>query len=206
MYIRSSEAGFTLIETLIAIFSLALLLSAGGVLLTSTLNSNRLIDERLDRLGTLEIASSHLRTDLAGAVPRLIETGTSGTQLLSFYGGEPDRNGVVLGLVRDGWSNPQGLEDRGELLPVEYRVQNGQLLRKIYERPDIGRRTPSHELLLVEGVRNVELNFIAGGVSADEWGLALDGGTPRLPDAVQFDIIFENGERLSQTFLIGGRI
>ena len=206
MQTRPSEAGFTLIETLISIFSLALLLSAGGILLTSTLNSNRLVSEQLDRLGALEIASSHLRTDLAGAVPRLIETGTSRTQSLSFYGGEQDRNGVVLGLVRDGWSNPQGQEDRGELLPVEYRVQDGQLVRRIYERPDIARRTPSHDFLLVEGLRDVELSFIAGGVSADEWSLALDGQTPRLPDAVQFDMIFESGERLSQTFLVGGRL
>lgn len=205
MMMRSSENGFTLIETLIAIFSLALLMSAGGVLLTSTLNSNRLIDQRLERLNALEIASAHLRTDIAAAVPRVILTGTTGRQLLSFYGGEPDRNGVVLGLVRDGWANPQRLEDRGGLLPVEYKVQNGQLLRRVYERPDTARRTPKHDFLLLDGVDEVDLEFVAGDASSDEWGTVLEDGAPRLPDAVRVEIVFETGERLTQTFLVGGR-
>jgi general secretion pathway protein J len=202
----SSEQGFTLVETLISIFLLALMMSAGGAILISTLQTDRVIEERLERLNALELASAHLRSDIAAAVPRRIDTGSRGDQQLSLYGGRANRTGIVLGLVRDGWTNRQSLEDRSELLSVQYHIDNGQLLRRVYERPDVGRRTPHHDLLLLDGVSDVTLEFMAAGQPSGEWGLVLENDTPILPDSIRFEIVFETGQSLSQTFLVGGRL
>lgn len=200
-----SERGFTLIETLVAVFALALLMSAGGALLISTLNSQRAIDTRLERLDAIEIASAHLRADLAHTLPRVVETGLDTTGPQSLFGGEAGRDGLVLGLVRGGWINPGQTEDRGDLLALDYRVEGGALIRRVYQRPDRTRQTRQFDTALLTGLAEVDVNFIANDLVAERWELVLESGTPRLPEAVSVDFVFETGERLTQTFLVGGR-
>lgn len=201
----TSENGFTLIETLVAVFALALLMSAGGALLISTLNSQRAIDARLERLDAIEIASAHLRADLAQTVPRVVETGLDTTGPQSLFGGTAGRDGLVLGLVRGGWTNPRQVEDRGDLLALDYRFEDGALIRRVYQRPDRTRQTRQFDTALLTGLTEVDVNFVANDLSAERWELVLEAGVPRLPEAVSVDFVFETGERLTQTFLVGGR-
>ncbi len=202
----SKDTGFTLIETLVAVFSLALMMAAGGTLIISTLDTQKLIDERMSRLEAMELVTAHLQSDLANAVPRLIGDEYARNIVQSFYGGEADRDGVVLGLVRDGWQNAQYTENRSGLLPVRYRFEDGKLMRQIDVRPDRTRRTPEFEKTLLDGINEIDVRFMAAGQPASNWGLALEGGVPRLPDSVEVIIVFNTGERLSQSFLVGGRL
>jgi len=199
------DAGFTLVETLLAVFALALLMSAGGVLLSSTLSSNKLVDDRLDRLNKLEIMTAHMRADLGGAVPRLSNSARIGEGRKSLYGGEPDRYNVVLGLVRTGRLNIESEADRSQLLAIEYKVENETLFRRAFQSPDRTRQTPVHETVLMEGVSDVDVRFSAEGQVSDRWGLALAGDVPLMPDTVTIEMAFENGEVLSQSFLVGAR-
>ena len=199
------DTGFTLVETLLAVFGLALLLSAGGALLFSTLNSSKLVDARLDQLNRLEIMTAHMRADLGGAVPRSINSVRTGEARKSLYGGEADRDNVVLGLVRSGWLNINNEADRSQLLAIEYKFENGALFRRAYQSPDRTRQTPVYETVLVTGLSDVSIRFSADGQFADNWGLALEGGVPVLPDTVTVEMVFENGGVLSQNFLVGGR-
>lgn len=200
---RAAEAGFTLVETLVAIFALALLMSAGGALLLSTLRSNHLVDARLARVSKLEVATAHLRADLGFSVTRLARSVRTLENGKSFYGGTPNSNDVVLGLVRSGWINIANEDNRSELLGVEYRFRDGQLVRSIYQSPDRTRRTPVSETVLVGGLQSLQVEFIAGGLNVPEWDLTLEADVPVLPDAVTIDMVFETGERLSQSFLVG---
>ena len=200
----SPDSGFTLVETLMAVFALALLMSAGSALLLTTLNSNRLLDERLSQLAKLEVATAHLRADLSAVVPRVTRSARAFEDGKSFYGGLPDRESIVLGLVRSGWTNIANEADRGELLAVDYRYSNGELVRRIYQSPDRTRRTPVSETVLVDNLAGLEVAFTAGGVTSQEWELVLEAETPILPDAVTIVLEFETGETLSQNFLVGG--
>lgn len=197
------EAGFTLAETLVAVFALAMLMSAGGLLLQSTLNAGQVVKERLARLERFEIMSAHLRADLGGAVARTGRSGNSVQAPQSFYGGAPDRENIVLGLIRSGWTNINNEADRSDLLSVDYRYENGQLIRRIYQSPDRTRQTPEHETVLIEGVARFDIAFFAGGLPANIWGLARQGKVAILPDAVTLEIAFESGEQLTQSFLVG---
>ena len=202
---RSPESGFTLVEILVAIFAFSLMMGAGSVLLLSTLRSQAIVESRLDQLGKLELVTAHMRADLGASIPRIVSTGRIGAAPRSLFGGEPDRDGVFLGMVRDGWSNLDALEDRSELLSVEYRLVEGTLVRRLYERADPVRRTPRYETALLENVSDISLQFVDAGIPVSVWGLVQTASVPRLPDSVRFRIEFDNGEALTQSFLVGGR-
>lgn len=203
---RRAELGFTLVETLLAVFSLALLMSAGGALLLSTLESSRVVDSRLERLNELEIATAHLRADLMEAVARQTRSARATDEGKSFFGGFPDRDGIVLGLVRSGWLNIENEADRSELLVVDYRYIDDKLIRRVHQAPDRTRSTPAYETVLMDGLTALEVRFEAGGVSSSKWELVIEEDLPVLPDAVTLEMSFSNGQRLSQSFLVAGAI
>ncbi len=206
---RSSEnthrdAGFTLVETLISVFVLALIMGAGSALLLSTLRTNTLVETRMEVLANLEITSAHLQSDLTHTVPRLIDGGSLRPPQ-SLYGGRPDRDGVILGLVRDGWVNLGDEEDRGNLTFVTYRLDEGRLIRRIYERPDRSRRTPAYETALLGDLENATVSFTKDGLPVEEWEMAENVEVVDMPETVIFEFEFTSGERLTQTFLVGAR-
>lgn len=200
---RARDAGFTLLETLMAVFILALLMSAGGVLLTSTLNTSRDVEARLEQLGKMEIATAHLRADLANSVPRVSRSTLRYEDGKGFYGGKEGRDGVVLGLLRSGRANIDNLAARSQLLSVSYRYADGQLIRRVDESPDRTRQTPKYETVLMDGLQSVEILFENEGAASPQWELVLDEGVQLLPDAVTVIMTFETGEQLEQNFLVG---
>lgn len=202
---HAPDAGFTLVEVLVAVIAFSLMMGAGSLLLISTLNGQRQVDDRLERLGQLEIVTAHLRADLGASVPRIVSTGRIADRPRSLFGGQPDRDGVFLGMVRDGWTNLDAVEERGELLSVEYLLVDQSLVRRLYERADPTRRTPKYETTLLEDVDRIEVAFVEAGVPAPLWELVLEAGVPRLPDAVRLRIEFGSGDTLTQSFLVGGR-
>ena len=205
MSARIDEAGFTLIETLVAVFAIALLMSGGGALLLSTIQSGQVVQTKLERLNELELMTAHLRSDLSHAVPRLAQTGRVGEPARSFYGGRPDRDDVILGMVRTGWVNIENETDRSELLAVEYILEDEQLIRRIYTYPDRTRQTTSYDTVLADDVRDIDLTFRAGGLDAEFWELALVEGRPVMPETVSLEINFETEQTLTLRFFVGGR-
>lgn len=199
------EAGFTLVETLIAVFALALMMGAGTTMVLSALKGQSILSERTDQIEAIDLFSAHLRGDLEAAVPRLVQSERSGEGLLSLHGGDDARNGIVLGLVRNGWSNFDNVEDRSELLAVEYLYEEGRLVRRVFQRPDRARATPRFETEMLTGLRDLRIRFYAGGQPADLWRLAVSNGEPAMPDAVEITLAFETDETLTQRFLVGGR-
>lgn len=205
MNARSDENGFTLIETLIAVFAIALLMSGGGTLLLSTIESGQVVQTKLERLNQLELMTAHLRSDVHNAVPRLARTGRVGEAARSFYGGRPDRDDVILGMVRTGWVNIENEADRSELLAVEYILDDEQLIRRIYTYPDRTRQTVMHDTVLADNVMDIDLTFRAGGFDSDLWELALVEGRPVMPETVSLEINFETEQTLTLRFFVGGR-
>lgn len=202
--IRSgNQSGFTLIEVLIAVFALALLLTAGGTMLTSALAGQAAVQASSDSLRQLQITRGHLSADINNALPRGTEILRFGTGQQSFFGGRANREGVILGLVRGGWTNVRKREARGDLVTVEYEVENGDLVRRVWLRPDRTRFTPSFEEAILSGVQDVDVTFFASGQPANEWDYVEINGTPLLPQTVTVSITLENGHMSVQKFLVG---
>ena len=203
--LSSDMAGFTLVETLIAVFALALLMGGAATMVLSALRGQTELTERAERLAALDVMSAHLRSDLESAVPRLVDPGRAGLGLRSLYGGEDGRDGVVLGLVRNGWSNFDQVETRGELLVVEYVFEDDRFIRRVAQRPDRARTTPEFETELLNNVEDLSIRFFAGGQPAELWSNAVVNGQPAMPDVVELVLSFPPDEQLTQRFLVGGR-
>ncbi|MEO1475170.1 MAG: GspJ family type II secretion system protein [Pseudomonadota bacterium] len=203
---QSAQSGFTLIETLIAVFALALLMGAGTTMVLSSLRGQGELDLRHARIQAVDRVNAHFRADLERAVPRFVETGRAGEGAQSFYGGDIGRDGIILGIVRNGWSNIDLEEQRGELLVVEYVYDQGTLTRRTVARPDRARRTPVSETELLTDLIDFNIRFFAGGQPAEIWRTAVGGGQVIMPDAVEIVLNFQNDETLTQRFLVGGRL
>ncbi|MEM7662807.1 MAG: type II secretion system minor pseudopilin GspJ [Pseudomonadota bacterium] len=200
-----SDAGFSLVETLVAVFALALLMGAGSSMVLSSLRGQEELDSRHQRTAAIDRFNAHLRADLEQAVPRFVESRRSGEVPASFHGGEPRRDGTVLGLVRAGWSNFDFAEARSELLVVEYVFDEGRLMRRAVERPDRARRTPESEVELLSDLSDINVRFFAAGEPAEIWRSTFGSGQAEMPDAVEVVLRFSNDEVLTQRFLVGGR-
>ncbi|MEM6898978.1 MAG: type II secretion system minor pseudopilin GspJ [Pseudomonadota bacterium] len=201
-----SDAGFTLVEILIAVFAFALLMGAGSTMVLSSLRGQEELDIRHQQIAAIDRLNAFLRSDLEQTVSRAVESDQAGEGAFSFVGGDTGRNGRVLGLVRSGWSNFDYEAPRSELLVVEYIFDEGQLIRRVIERPDRGRRTPESATVLLTDLTDVDLRFFSGGEPAEIWQGAIGSdGQIVLPDVVELVIGFPNDEVLTQRFLVGAR-
>ncbi|MEL6322983.1 MAG: type II secretion system minor pseudopilin GspJ [Pseudomonadota bacterium] len=202
---QKPAAGFTLVETLIALFAFSLLMSAGAAMLMAALGGQEQLRQTSETMKRLDRATALIRADLGHAIARLADTGRAGEGERGLYGGPPGRDGVVLGLVRSGWTNIDAAEDRSELLTVEYIFEDNALNRRLILRPDRVRATPTSETVLLEGLDDLDVRFYGGGLPAEIWGLTFTEEGVLLPDAVEFVMTFSNGEVLTQRFPVGGR-
>ena len=67
---RQTDAGFTLIETLVALGVTAMLATAGTLMMLQTLQGSRAIDTRMEQVRQLEAANGLLRADFSEMTKR----------------------------------------------------------------------------------------------------------------------------------------
>ena len=195
-----NEAGFSLVETLIATFIFALI-SAMAVALISSYQSSRVSLRAADeKLATLEIARAIIRDDYFSAIQRPVRD-QFGSQLTPFEAGEHMLGGVRQRLVRSGDMGAKLNDTLSEVKRVEYLINDGVLTRRTYGRSDIVQgATPTNQTLL-SGIRNLNIRYATEGVWTEEWGTSLAASDiPRLAEMV---IEFEGGQQTRMTFLIG---
>ncbi len=128
--ISIKQAGFTLIEILIAMAIFALIAVGAAQILTSVTDSNDLSDQRFQSLQELQRAMLIIERDFLQMVPRKTRVEGEVSDTLVFGGKfafESTTGG--LGFVRSGWHNPQLTLRRSTLQSVAYRVQDNQLQR-----------------------------------------------------------------------------
>ena len=83
---RAAEAGFTLIEMLIALVIFGMITAAGVTLLTLTVRTQETADRLLETVGALRRTDALLTADLAQAAPRIHRDG-DGRAVPAFRGG-----------------------------------------------------------------------------------------------------------------------
>lgn len=194
---RRPQAGFTLVEMLIALTIFGMLTAGGVALLSFSVRTQEMAERQLDTLAAIRRAGALLTADLAQAAPRTWRDGAGRAQ--PAFAGSAGREARVLVLVRAGWDNPDELP-RPSLQRVEYRLQAGRLLRVGYANVDGG--GASAVTLLIEDVQQLGLRF--RGPDGD-W---LDSWTPpdptQLPAAVEMNVSSGRFGPIRQLFLVGG--
>jgi general secretion pathway protein J len=193
---RSAEHGFTLVELVVALFIFALISAAGVSLLSFSVDAQASTGKRLDEVASIRRVGALLTSDLAQATPR-ISRDTEGRQQVAFEGGTGAPEDVALAFVRRGWSN-EGGEARASLQKVEYRLEDGALVRRTWPMVDGSEARPPSRVL--GGVRSLVLRYRIGGEWRERWDSKRPGALPQAVEAV-FDV--EGLGKVRQLFLTG---
>lgn len=188
------DAGFTLVEVMIALMIFGMIAAAGVALLAFSVRAQGASEIALDDTGALSRLSSILTADLAQAQDRNTRD-VNGVLLPAFSGDAAAM--PLLRLVRAGWSNPDQAP-RAELQKVEYRLAGDGLERVAYPALDGAAALPP--ALLLDRVRTVQLRFRYRGAWSDTWQ-----GNPRaaLPQAVELVVTRADSRLYRLLFLVG---
>lgn len=198
------QSGISLMETLIALFVVALLATAGGVMLTQSLRGTRLIEDRGDHARELQTALAVLRDDFAAFVDRPSRADAS-SDLPTRFEGQPIRfDGRIVTFVRNGWSNPAD-QPRGDLQRVEYRFDNGALIRRSWSAPDAGPSTAVAEQILLSGLEDISVQYGREQSWKPEWIVPASPAGAPFPDKIEMVFTFGEEDTLTAKFRIGLR-
>ena len=190
------EAGFTLVEVMIALLIFSMLAVAGVAILSFSVRAGAATGARLDGAAALNRTLSVLSADLAQAVDRPARD-ESGTVRPAFSGEAGTAAAPMLQLVRGGWSNLDAAPRPG-LQKVAYQVERGALERVAY--PQIDGAAPLAPAVLMTGVRDVRLRYRIAGAWSDRW----DGTAgAALPQALDLTVVRTDGTTWHQLFLVG---
>ena len=203
--VADRQAGFTLVETLVALFILSILSVAGGNLLLRATDASKQVSEREAEIRKLDIAQALVRDDLEAMTLRATEGLDGYGEPQSLTGGQTNRTDALLAFVRNGWINPQGVAPRSSLQYIRYQLtEDGELVREAFLRPDPASATPVVRRVLMEGVQAVDLTFWRGDESSAYWeGTDVPPGNV-LPDYIEMRITLEEDRVLTIASLAGG--
>ncbi|MCJ8157591.1 type II secretion system minor pseudopilin GspJ [Sphingomonas sp. LaA6.9] len=195
---RSAEHGFTLVELMVSLLIFGILSAAGVALLTFSVRAQDAANVRLAEMAEIRRLGAVLTSDLAQVVPRMPRD-ARGDRIPAFSAAAPGGQAPLLGFVRSGWSNGTGAA-RASLQRVEYRFENGNLMRAGFAMLDGGEELPA--AVVFDDIESIRLRFRVD----DEWRDAWDATQPEaMPDAVDLMIKPIGGPEIRQLFLVGAR-
>lgn len=188
---RPAEAGFTLVEVMVALLIFGMIAAAGVAILSFSIRAQAATGARLDDGAALTRTMAALSADLAQATTRA--TRDAGGTLRPAFVGEA----ASLALVRGGWTNIDAAPRAGEQ-KVEWRVSGDVLQRVGYSQLDGAQPLPPTPMLA--RVRGIALRYRYGGAWADRWDGAQ--GVP-LPQALELRLTRDDGTLYRAMFLVG---
>lgn len=195
--VRKSEAGFTLIELMVALAIFALISVAGVTLLRSGSDTQIAVKKRLEEMALSHRLSNSLEGDLAQAIARPVRD-QSGQPIPAFTQGDANVSGALFGFVRAGWSNFDAAPRAG-LQRVAYVLEGGALKRLSW--PMLDGSAPSDAAVLLENVTMAQAEFRDDtGAWRDDW-TAIDADA--LPRAVALNITVAGKPEQRMLFLVG---
>ncbi len=194
---RLSEAGFTLVELLVALAIFAMISVAGVTLLRSGSDTQLAVKSRLEQYSRTNRLYNAMEGDLAQAVSRTVRD-QAGLPVPAFTAGDAVTPGALFGFVRAGWSN-YDQAPRAGLQRVAYALEGGTLKRISW--PMLDGAAPLDAAILVENVSAVRLQFRdEKGVWRSDW-TATDADA--LPRAVELRMTVQRRPEQRMLFLVG---
>jgi general secretion pathway protein J len=194
---RSREAGFTLIEMLVAMAIVAIIGVMALAGLSEVINQQTIARERAQRWQAIQLAMRVIVQDLSQLQPRATREELGESYQPSLLA-DPNAQ-FALEFSRGGWANPGGFT-RGTVLRVAYDWEEDKLVRFHWPVMDRTLSTPPVRTELLDGVDNVEVRFLdSGGEWHLDWPPLGMGGPQRLvarPRAVEFAIELEDFGRV----------
>ncbi len=194
---RTSEAGFTLVELLVALAIFALISVAGVTLLRSGSDTQIAVKARLEDLSRTNRLANALESDLAQVVARPVRD-TAGQPVPAFIESDTAITGALFGFVRGGWSNFDEAPRAG-LQRVAY-VLDGKALKRV-GWPMLDGAAQGEAATLVDDVSAAEVRFRdEAGEWRSDW-TATDANA--LPRAIELRLTVAGKPEQKMLFLVG---
>lgn len=153
------EAGFTLVEVMVATFIMAILSVMGVAMLSNTLDARRTIEAVVEDVEELELARAIIRQDLAQIVNRRARDPFGTRAVSAFEGGTDLSDGRLMSFVRTGheWPGVSGVRSRLQF--VTYRYEDGSLVRESRAFVDAAPDPVTHSRVLLENLEKLDVRF-----------------------------------------------
>lgn len=190
---NQSLCGFTLIELIVAIAIFSIMSVAAYSGLRNFLAMQERIETAESEFAQIHSAIMLIEKDLQSAVPRSIrdEFGDSIGALVGDGSGN-------LALTRQSPGIPLDF-DPIDLRRIDYFLEDNNLWRRSWHALDRVQQTMSEDRLLLRGVSEITWRFYQGRWQ-QFWPLGQDSFRLRqLPQAIHFEVVFDDGRRLDRT-------
>ena len=193
----TSEAGFTLVELMVALAIFALISVAGVTLLRSGSDTQIAVKNRLEDLSRTNRLANALESDLAQAIARPVRD-AAGQPVPAFVQSDADMPGALFGFVRAGWSNFDDAPRAG-LQRVTYVLEDKSLRRATW--PMLDGATPADAATLVDNVSSAQVRFRD---DKGEWRSDWTAEDARaMPRAVELRLTVQGKPEQRMLFLVG---
>ncbi|MEL6386382.1 MAG: type II secretion system minor pseudopilin GspJ [Pseudomonadota bacterium] len=178
------DAGFTLVEVMVATLIMGILTAMGAALLRDALSARDVVEVVLEETQELTLARSILKTDLAQVTRREVRGAYGEPAEQVFAGGDVLAGNRLMAFVRNG-RHTVGLDTEGSSLEyVEYAVSDGNLVRRSRSTIDPVQDTELIERVLLNGVGRVETAFLTETGWTSAWDARGVGAGTAIPLAV----------------------
>ena len=163
------DAGFTLVEVMVALSVFALVGTISTGLLVTTIDARARQEAAMERLSALQQIRALWRDDAAHMLmrPHRTEDGGYGGAALagrsaSLFAADDEAAGHLAAFTRRGRANPGEAADRSSLVRVIWRVEDGVLLREIWLSADPAPASRPQTMVLAEGLEDASVSFRYG--------------------------------------------
>jgi general secretion pathway protein J len=189
------RGGFTLIEVLVALAVFGILSALAYMTLAQMLDNSEMLNERMDRIQSIQRSVSYLSTDLLQAAPRPVrdEFGQFQPAVRSSFAAD-----FALELTHGGWPNAAGVP-RSTQQRSAYRIEDDELVRYHWNVLDRTANNLPVATILLTGIDSLTFRFLLdNGDWSDQWPPLAAGAASNsklLPRAVEITLVLpDEGE------------
>ncbi len=179
------QRGFTLIEVMVAVAVFGILAVFATATLGQALSNSDMLNERMDRLQSIQRTMNYLSTELLQSAPRVVRTDLGlppEPALLSSFGSD-----FALQITHGGWPNSAGVP-RSTQQRTAYRIEDNELVRYHWNVLDRTVNNLPVATVLMDDIDSLTFRFLqANGEWTDQWppiNLQTSGPTTMRPRAV----------------------
>jgi len=190
-----SDAGFTLIEMLIALAIFSLLSIGATTAMLGGLKTKEDVKIKLDHITEFEMARALMRSDLNSLVLRENRDPYGNAEQYIVSGGVE----TIFTFTRSGRENPGGLERRGPVERIAYVFEDDKLIRRSFASANPAPQTKLRDRILLTNLENVRVSFEDDTLSFSQ--LYVPGGEKILPvNMMVLTLVYPGGVELEQKF------
>ena len=192
------ETGFTLIEVLVALAIFGVLSALAYATLAQTLNNAEMLNERMDRLQSIQRTMTYLSTELLQAAPRPIraDLGQYEPALQSNFASD-----FALQLTHSGWPNSAGVP-RSTQQRTAYRIEDQELIRYHWNVLDRTVNNLPVATIMLDDIDSLTFRFLQHNDEwTDQWppiSVQLAANTNTLPRAVAITLMLPDEGELTR--------